>query len=110
MSGLHDPYLHGKVVLVTGGTGSFGTAFVKTLPAEHEPGSGPSLQPRRAHANDVPRTLALSTDKAVNPVSLDGAIKLAAEKIITQGSAYAGSSPARLRRCATATSSVVAGA
>lgn len=37
MSGLHDPYLHGKVVLVTGGTGSFGTAFVTTRLAEHMP-------------------------------------------------------------------------
>jgi FlaA1/EpsC-like NDP-sugar epimerase len=35
MSGLRNPYLHGKVVLVTGGTGSFGTAFVKALLAEH---------------------------------------------------------------------------
>ncbi len=37
MSVSHDPYLHGKVLLVTGGTGSFGTAFATTLPAEHEP-------------------------------------------------------------------------
>src|SRR4029077_7169069 len=48
-----------------------------------------------AIASDVPRTLALSTDKAVNPVNLYGATKLAAEKIITQGNAYAGNSPAR---------------
>ena len=45
--------------------------------------------------NHVPRTLALSTDKAVNPVNLYGATKLCAEKIITQGNAYAGDSPAR---------------
>lgn len=49
-----------------------------------------------ALANNVPRTLALSTDKAVNPVNLYGATKLAAEKIVTQGNAYAGNTPVRL--------------
>ena len=48
-----------------------------------------------AIANDVPLTLALSTDKAVNPVNLYGATKLAAEKIIVQGNAYAADSVAR---------------
>jgi UDP-N-acetylglucosamine 4,6-dehydratase len=167
MSSLPSPYLQGKIVLITGGTGSFGTAFVKTLLAEHEPmavrvysrdelkqynlqralGSDERLRcligdirdaerlrlamrevdvvihaaalkqvpaceynpfeavktningaenvVAAAIANDVPHTLALSTDKAVNPVNLYGATKLAAEKIITQGNAYAGSSPAR---------------
>jgi UDP-N-acetylglucosamine 4,6-dehydratase len=38
----------------------------------------------------VPRVLALSTDKAVNPVNLYGASKLAAEKLFVQGNAYAG--------------------
>ncbi len=37
MSPLPSPHLEGKVVLVTGGTGSFGTAFVRTLLAEHDP-------------------------------------------------------------------------
>jgi UDP-N-acetylglucosamine 4,6-dehydratase/5-epimerase len=39
--------------------------------------------------NGVPQTLLLSTDKAVNPVNLYGATKLCAEKIATQGNAYA---------------------
>jgi UDP-N-acetylglucosamine 4,6-dehydratase len=38
----------------------------------------------------VPRVLALSSDKAVNPVNLYGASKLAAEKLFVQGNAYAG--------------------
>jgi len=39
----------------------------------------------------VKKVIALSTDKAVNPVNLYGATKLCAEKIIIQGNAYAGS-------------------
>lgn len=38
----------------------------------------------------VSRVLALSTDKAVNPVNLYGATKLAAEKLFVQSNAYAG--------------------
>lgn len=38
----------------------------------------------------VSRVVALSTDKAVNPVNLYGATKLAAEKLFIQSNAYAG--------------------
>lgn len=44
----------------------------------------------------VPRVVALSTDKAVNPVNLYGATKLCAEKIVVQGNAYAADGPTRL--------------
>ena len=44
----------------------------------------------------VKRVIALSTDKAVNPVNLYGATKLCAEKIIVQGNAYAAASETRL--------------
>lgn len=39
----------------------------------------------------VKRTIALSTDKAVNPVNLYGASKLCAEKLFVHGNVYAGS-------------------
>jgi len=39
----------------------------------------------------VKKVIALSTDKAVNPVNLYGATKLCAEKIFIQGNAYSGS-------------------
>lgn len=44
----------------------------------------------------VPQVVALSTDKAVNPVNLYGATKLCAEKIIVQGNAYAAHADTRL--------------
>jgi UDP-N-acetylglucosamine 4,6-dehydratase len=43
----------------------------------------------------VERVMALSTDKAVNPVNLYGATKLAAEKLFVQSNAYAGASGTR---------------
>jgi UDP-N-acetylglucosamine 4,6-dehydratase len=157
-----------KTVLVTGATGSFGTAFIEMLLARHDPDvvrvfSRDELKqselrrrladqderlryligdirdlPRLSRAmrgvdvvvhaaalkqvpaceynpfeavqtnivgaenvvsaaieNDVPLTIALSSDKAVNPVNLYGATKLCAEKIFTQGNAYSGHSSAR---------------
>ena len=43
----------------------------------------------------VSKVLALSTDKAVNPVNLYGATKLAAEKLTVQSNAYSGDRPTR---------------
>ncbi|HEC34797.1 MAG TPA: UDP-N-acetylglucosamine 4,6-dehydratase (inverting) [Chloroflexi bacterium] len=40
--------------------------------------------------NGVRKVMALSTDKAVNPINLYGATKLVAEKMFVQGNAYAG--------------------
>ncbi len=46
--------------------------------------------------HDVERVIALSTDKAVNPVNLYGATKLCAEKLFIQGNAYTGGQPLRM--------------
>ena len=151
-----------KVVLVTGGTGSFGKKFIQIMLKEHPPAKlivfsrdelkqyemrqtgfdHPNLcyfigdvrdypRMRRAfegvdyviHAaalkqvlaceynpmeavktnilgssnvidaaldSNVEKVIALSTDKAVNPINLYGATKLAAEKMFVQSNAYAG--------------------
>ena len=160
---------HDSVVLVTGGTGSFGKKFAETLLRDHHPKKliifsrdelkqhdmrlqfpekeNPSLRffigdvrdhnrlERAFHGVDivihaaalkqvpaceynpfeaiqtnvmgakniidaaidqgVKRVVALSTDKAVNPVNLYGATKLCAEKLFVQGNAYAGGSGTR---------------
>lgn len=44
---------------------------------------------------DVEKVLALSTDKAVNPINLYGATKLCAEKLFVQGNSYSGKEGAR---------------
>ncbi|MBC8506387.1 MAG: UDP-N-acetylglucosamine 4,6-dehydratase (inverting) [Chloroflexi bacterium] len=157
-----------KVVLVTGGTGSFGKKFIQTLLNKYQPAkviiysrdelkqhemrqagfNSPLLRyfigdirdrerlNRALHGVDivvhsaalkqvgaceynpqeaiktningtsnvieaaidmgVKRVLALSTDKAVNPINLYGATKLVAEKLIVQSNAYAGSGVTRL--------------
>jgi UDP-N-acetylglucosamine 4,6-dehydratase len=159
--------LRGKVVLVTGGTGSFGKTFIRTVLDAHDPAAvrvysrdelkqyelareleddprlrfligdvrsrerlamamrgvdvvihaaalkqvpvceynpfeavqtnvhGAENVVAAAIANDVPQTISLSTDKAVNPVNLYGATKLCAEKIVTQGNAYVGDAVSR---------------
>ena len=47
----------------------------------------------------VKKVLALSTDKAVNPVNLYGATKLCAEKMFIQANAYSGASDCRFSCC-----------
>jgi UDP-N-acetylglucosamine 4,6-dehydratase/5-epimerase len=156
-----------QVVLVTGGTGSFGRKFVETMLREYRPQkliifsrdelkqhdmrvagfdhpsvryfigdvrdlqrlqrafSGVTIVVHAAALKQVPaceynpfeaiqtniiggrnvvdaaidqgvqRILALSTDKAVNPVNLYGATKLCAEKMFVQANAYAGAQETR---------------
>jgi UDP-N-acetylglucosamine 4,6-dehydratase len=43
----------------------------------------------------VERVIALSTDKAVNPVNLYGATKLCADKLFIQGNSYTGAGPTK---------------
>ncbi len=43
----------------------------------------------------VKQVIALSTDKAVNPINLYGATKLVAEKLFVQANSYSGSGPTR---------------
>ncbi len=45
--------------------------------------------------NEVPRVIALSTDKAVNPVNLYGATKLCADKMFIHANVYSGDRPTR---------------
>ncbi len=160
--------LENKVILVTGGTGSFGKKFIKTVLENHHPEkviifsrdelkqhemrmagfNQPNLRyfigdvrdqdrlhramqgvdvvvhaaalkqvpaceynPKEAIKTNingtsnvveaaldagVKKVLALSTDKAVNPVNLYGATKLAAEKLAVQSNSYAGGRETRI--------------
>lgn len=156
-----------KVILVTGGTGSFGKKFIEVMLKEHQPAKlivfsrdeqkqhemrqlGFSDEKLRYFIGDVrdyerlrrafdgvdyvvhaaalkqvpaceynpmeavktnilgssnvidaaldakvEKVIALSTDKAVNPINLYGATKLAAEKLFVQSNAYAGGKKTR---------------
>ena len=155
-----------KTILLTGGTGSFGKAFIKTVLKNHDPHAiriysrdelkqfhlqeeisdsrlrffiGDVRDKRRLaeasreadiilHAaamkqvpaceynpfeavktnilgatniieaaleNEVPHVMALSTDKAVNPVNLYGATKLCSDKLFIHANAYSGNRPTR---------------
>ena len=57
--------------------------------------SGAENVVRAALRNNVPRVIALSTDKAANPINLYGASKLASDKIFIAGNNLAGSSDTR---------------
>jgi UDP-N-acetylglucosamine 4,6-dehydratase/5-epimerase len=79
------------------------TAALKQVPAcEYNPmeaiktnilGSGNVVE--AAIDASVKKVMALSTDKAVNPINLYGATKLAAEKLFVQSNSYAGGTSTR---------------
>jgi UDP-N-acetylglucosamine 4,6-dehydratase len=166
-SGEYNVSLAQKIILVTGGTGSFGKKFIHSMLEKHNPAKlivfsrdelkqhemrmsgfnqpvlryfigdvrdqrrlrramqGVDIVVHAAALKQVPaceynpmeaiktnimgtsnvvdasldagvkKVLALSTDKAVNPVNLYGATKLAAEKLVVQSNAYAGGSETR---------------
>ena len=158
--------LNNKTILLTGGTGSFGKAFIKTALASHNPHAiriysrdelkqyhlqeeisdsrlrffigdvrdkdrlkeacreadviihaaamkqvpaceynpfeavktnilGATNIIEAALDNKVPHVMALSTDKAVNPVNLYGATKLCSDKLFIHANAYSGNRPTR---------------
>lgn len=77
-------------------------AMKQVVASEYNPGecirtnvTGAEHVVEAALANDVGMVMALSTDKAVNPINLYGASKLAAEKIFIAANNYAGRRPTR---------------
>src|SRR3989339_212619 len=99
-----------KMILVTGGTGSFGKKFIQILLKEYPVRrlvvySRDELKQEEIRTNingseniintaidkNVKKVLALSTDKAVSPINLYGATKLVAEKLFVQGNNYSSS-------------------
>src|SRR5437870_1118986 len=67
-------FLDEKAVLVTGATGSFGKRFIKAVLEQHRP----------------KHLIALSTEKAANPVNLYGATKLCADKLFIAANTLSG--------------------
>ena len=73
--------LDGKSVLVTGGTGSFGKRFIKTVLEQHTPEASDRFQPRRAEAvrdaaaQSEPPNAALLHRRRARPRAADRALR-----------------------------------
>ena len=90
--------LNNKSILITGGTGSFGKAFTKYVLENYNPAEAIKTNIHGAQNvidaaldTGVKKVVALSTDKAVNPVNLYGGTKLVSDKLFIAANAYAGS-------------------
>ena len=112
--------LNGASILITGGTGSFGKAFLREVLDNHNPrrvvvfsrDELKQYEVRNQFGNDprlrwflgdiqnvieasidagVKKVVALSTDKASSPINLYGATKLTADKLFITGNHYAAS-------------------
>src|SRR3990167_7291631 len=98
-------------ILITGGTGSFGKAFLNELLSSRKFNGVIRVYSRDEYKpfeavktnilgtenvidcsinNKVKKAVLISSDKAVNPVNLYGATKLVAEKLFVQGNSYVG--------------------
>ena len=113
-----EKMLNGKTILITGGTGSFGNAFTEYVLTHYDPKKiiiysrdefkqfnmankfkkyGKKLRFFIGDVRDkerldcgVKRVVALSTDKAVNPINLYGGTKLVSDKLFIAANAYSG--------------------